>query len=289
MNAFASVFNPFKNAFISAFGAGASFTGALDGYTSGLAGVWSVRRRLLGSYTGPLIQVRRSSDNTVLDINAKSDGNLDTTALLSFCASGNGFVTKIYNQSTSLNMEQSTAASQPRIVSAGSLETLSGNPCLNVSTVNQFMVTPTTTTYNGSVLSGFVSARLTGTNNGRLLSATFNSLADFNANTRAALFMGAATGTELTAYRNTYMIGIASAATTLFQASSIWNGTIHRIRAGASSGSLASVGAFQINRYLIFAQADTIGNSTVGDKLIEVIIYTADKTSDEAAIRTLLA
>ena len=47
---------------------GPAFVGALDAYASGLAGAWSVSRRLLTSYSGPLVRVRRSSDNAEQDI-----------------------------------------------------------------------------------------------------------------------------------------------------------------------------------------------------------------------------
>jgi hypothetical protein len=103
---------------------GAGFVGALDAYTAGLAVVWSVRR-LLSSYTGALIRVRRSSDNTEQDIGYTSSGALDTTALLAFCGAGSGFIRWVYDQKTgtAINIGQSTAATQPRIVNAGALET----------------------------------------------------------------------------------------------------------------------------------------------------------------------
>jgi len=102
---------------------GAGFVGALDAFTADLAVVWSVRR-LLSSYTGALIRVRRSSDNTEQDIGYTSSGALDTTALLAFCGSGSGFIRWVYDQKTgtAINIGQSTAAAQPRIVNAGALE-----------------------------------------------------------------------------------------------------------------------------------------------------------------------
>ena len=50
---------------------------------SGSTAVYSLRK-VNSTYTGPAIRVRRSSDNTESDINFKSNGDLDTTALLSF-------------------------------------------------------------------------------------------------------------------------------------------------------------------------------------------------------------
>jgi hypothetical protein len=116
------------------------FVGALDAFTSDLAVVWSVRR-LLSSYTGALIRVRRSSDNTEQDIGFTSSGALDTTALLAFCGSGSGFIRWVYDQKTgtAINIGQSTAATQPRIVNAGALETAGmrflGSQCLDTASL----------------------------------------------------------------------------------------------------------------------------------------------------------
>ena len=87
----------------------------LDTY-SGAAAAYSLRR-LITVYTGSLIRVRRSSDNTEQNIGFDSDGNLDTVALSAFVGSGSGFVTTWYDQSgNSRNVTQTTAANQPRIV-----------------------------------------------------------------------------------------------------------------------------------------------------------------------------
>jgi hypothetical protein len=77
--------------------------------------------QLDASYTGPLIQVRRSSDNTVLDIGIVA-GKLDTSTLLSFCSGTNGYVSIWYNQNgTGNNAVQNTTTLQPQIVTNGSL------------------------------------------------------------------------------------------------------------------------------------------------------------------------
>ena len=79
-------------------------------------------RKLRGSYLGNAIKVRRSSDNTEQDIAFTFFGDLDTLALLSFCGSGDGFVTTWYDQSGNANnATQTTATNQPQIVSAGSV------------------------------------------------------------------------------------------------------------------------------------------------------------------------
>jgi hypothetical protein len=102
-----------------------SFVGLLDTYPNAAA-AYSVRK-LRATYTGNALKVRRSSDNTEQDIGFTALGNLDTSALTSFCGSGNGFVTTWYDQSgNGLNVTQTTAANQPQIVSSGSLLTTTG-------------------------------------------------------------------------------------------------------------------------------------------------------------------
>lgn len=95
-------------------------------------------RVLKPGYTGSLIKVRRSSDNTELVIGSLN-GELDTVSLLNFVGAGNGFVSIWYDQSgTGNNYTQATLASQPLIVTNGVLETYNGKPCVKFSS-NAFM------------------------------------------------------------------------------------------------------------------------------------------------------
>jgi len=94
----------------------------LDTYPS--AAVAYSLRKLRSAYTGNAIRVRRT-DLAEQDISFDSNGNLDTTALLSFVGTGvlnNGFITTWYDQSTNANnATQATALSQAQIVSSGAL------------------------------------------------------------------------------------------------------------------------------------------------------------------------
>lgn len=104
----------------------------LDAYPNAAA-AYSLRR-LRNAYTGSAIRVRRASDNIESDIGF-SNGDLDTTTLTSFCSGTNGFVTTWYDQSgNGRNATQSTAGSQPQIVSSGSVITENGKPCVSIGT-----------------------------------------------------------------------------------------------------------------------------------------------------------
>lgn len=108
---------------------GSTYVGLLDTYT-GAAASYSLRK-MRGTYTGYAIRVRRSSDNTTLDVGFKADGTLDTTALLTFVGAGDGFVSIWYDQSTNgKNATQPASVNQPYIVVSGTLQTLNGKPSI---------------------------------------------------------------------------------------------------------------------------------------------------------------
>lgn len=119
-------------------GAAPSFVGAFDAYTAPFRAV--SLRRLLASYTGPLIRVRRSSDGVEQDIASESDGDLDTTALLAFVGSSSATVATWYDQSgNARHMTQATAANQPTIVNSGTLFTVNGKAAIDFDGTTDFL------------------------------------------------------------------------------------------------------------------------------------------------------
>jgi len=107
-----------------------SFNGLLDLFPNASAG-YSLRQLRAGHTTG-VIRVRRSSDNAELDFKEKdiTDGTLTT-----WTGSGDGFVTKWYDQSSNGNdAVQTTASRQPTIVRSGVLLTNNGKPAINFPT-----------------------------------------------------------------------------------------------------------------------------------------------------------
>ena len=128
----------------------AGFVGLLDEYTGAAAG-YSLRR--LSVNTTNVVRVRRSSDNAEDDFTADeiTDGTL--LAWVGNTASDNGFVTTWYDQSGNSNdATQGTAASQPKIVSAGSLITSNGYTVIEYDGTDDNLTTSLTAT--GTMLMG---------------------------------------------------------------------------------------------------------------------------------------
>jgi hypothetical protein len=116
-------------------------SGALDSLPSAAA-LFSLRP-LRGAYTGPLLRVRRASDDAQRDIAATFSGNLDTATLTGFCGSSSCFVPAWYDQSgNTRDAVQATAANQPRIVNAGSVELEGGKPTLRYTATGRVLAAP---------------------------------------------------------------------------------------------------------------------------------------------------
>jgi hypothetical protein len=104
-------------------------TGVLDGLPVSAAAF--AFRRLASSYSGPLVRVRRASDNAQKDLGATVGGGLDTAALAAFCGASSCFVTTWYDQSgNARHALQATTTAQPRLYNGSAAETEGGRPAL---------------------------------------------------------------------------------------------------------------------------------------------------------------
>lgn len=102
-------------------------------------------RKLSSSYVGFAIQVRRSNDNATQDIGFTSGGDLDTSALLAFVGSNNGFVTIWYDQSgNGRNLTQTNLSRQPSIINKGVIYRRNSLPTIYHDNVDDGML------YSGS-------------------------------------------------------------------------------------------------------------------------------------------
>ena len=105
----------------------------LDTYPTGVFTAHSAARKLRAAYSGACMRVRRSSDSTEQDIGFDGSNNLDETALLAFVGSGDGFVTKLYDQTsspTNKNLVQTTQSRQPKIAVAGVVQRIGSAPAM---------------------------------------------------------------------------------------------------------------------------------------------------------------
>ena len=130
-----------------------AYTGLLNDY-SGAAAAYSLRL-LDNTYSGSAVRVRRASDNAEQDI-AFSNNELDTATLESFASGTDAFVTTWYDQSGNANnATQTTASSQPKIVSSGSTILENGKPAVQNDGSNDYLVNTggLTTSDNHMILS----------------------------------------------------------------------------------------------------------------------------------------
>ena len=105
------------------YGASGGSSLLLDNLT-GVALAYSTRK-LRTAYSGSALRVRRSNDNTEQDIGFDGSGNLDTSSLASFVGSNSGYVVTWYDQSgNAVDATQATTSAQPRIVNAGTNDTI---------------------------------------------------------------------------------------------------------------------------------------------------------------------
>lgn len=108
--------------------------GLLD-LVPGAAAAYSLRS-LSNSYAGPVVTVRRSSDNAEDSFTASevADGTL-----AAFCGAGDGFVKTWHSQTGGVNATQSTASAQPKLVSGGGLITTDGIASMQFDGVDDYL------------------------------------------------------------------------------------------------------------------------------------------------------
>ena len=119
-----------------------SFTGLLnESYGSGAAAAYSVRR-LNGNYTGAAVQLERTSDNSFQDIGFDVNGDLDESAITTFCTGTTCKVRTWYDQSGNANNAvQTTHANQPTIYTGGAIVKENGRVAVDFDGSNDSFLT----------------------------------------------------------------------------------------------------------------------------------------------------
>lgn len=98
-------------------------------------------RKLRNTYTGSAIRVRKDTTGQPEQDIGFIGNDLDTASLKSFLNARSGFVVKWYNQgdSSTIDFEQTTQASQPRIANLGVIDRQNGKPAVIFDGSNDFM------------------------------------------------------------------------------------------------------------------------------------------------------
>ena len=92
---------------------GAGFQRILDQLSTTPVGAWSLARRRTAPYEGPLVRLRRGSDNAESDFGADGNGDLETASIGVWLGAATGFTVRAYDQSGGGNdLVQATPSSQ---------------------------------------------------------------------------------------------------------------------------------------------------------------------------------
>ena len=125
-------------------GSGASYL--VDDYS--IASAYSLRK--IANATTNVIRVRRDSDNAESDF---SDTDITDGTLTAWTGANNGFVAIWYNQGTdgsANDLPQTTATSQPKIVTSGVVETKNGLPCVTFDGSNDTLQLTSSNVWNSN-------------------------------------------------------------------------------------------------------------------------------------------
>jgi len=267
------------------------FVGALDGFTPFMA--WSHRRALLTSFTGDLLQARRTSDDAPYNVARKANGEGDTAGLLSFVGGSSAAVASVTEQvGTGYDFIQPTTDSQRMIVDGGSLVTVGGKAA------SRGLRAPTGTPDHGG---GMYTNQFTAQ-----IGNVFTLFLRGNHGSYSGDFLGIIDsyfgfGRDSSYYRQLYHsrsgpagIGglgdFGGSFTDDFLISLIFDGTNVTFRDGTSTYTIAYNGAVNVDRFLWGLYNSTTGDTYSSDvqRMQEAAVWMSDQTANEAAIRSAL-
>ena len=276
-----------------------AFSGLLDEYPNAAA-AYSLRKlRLL--YSGSAIKVRRDSDQALQDIGFVNN-ELDIATLESFCSGTDGFVHTWYDQSGSGNdATQTSASSQPQIVSSGSTILENGKPAvqfdgsddnLNTSAFEMTSAFSVFGAFNMSATSGyralishnFVSSGSAFLNQGRwILTRTAGAGQDWQGGDAAII----GDGSSASRYPRFISNGSVFSSNTQYVVSGVLSNTTSQLWANGSASTAR-------NQQTASITSETgkvyIGSSEIYDefqgKIQEVMIWDIDQSSNRTGIET---
>jgi hypothetical protein len=246
--------------------------GLLDTF-SGAAAAYSLRN--LQGRSGKdsaIVRVRRSSDNTESDFTATevSDGTL-----AAWVGAGNdGFVRTWYDQSgNGRDAQQATAASQPSIVSSGSVVTDGLKPALSFN--SDFLKTSPFGGWDSDSL--FLVFSCTALNQFVVDGDTANNISLWTTTTAGSLRYAVGLFPQLS---NIYTLGSRALVTGIALST---NPTSSTVKVNGDQRTL-NVGTNKRNGLTFGGSGDTPPALLLTGKISEAIIYPADKSSEQNAI-----
>lgn len=251
----------------------------LGSYGTGIYTAVSLRK-VNDSYLGSCIKVRRSSDDTTQDIGFDSNGDLDTSSLLSFVGAGDGFVEVWYIQdSTGPDFQALSHTIQPRIVDNGSLVEIDGRPAIEF-TEAQEMVAAGIGSFTSLSIFVVSKANTSATSGARIVDCELNSSNRFKiqqqGNTNSFLYTLASDG----------VISSSPAFTDHVLSTFIWDNSgldVWKNKSYVGAGILGVSGTMNTGSETINIGSSGGANFFEG-KIQEVLIFDANKTADRPFI-----
>jgi hypothetical protein len=218
------------------------------------------------------IRIRRSSDNTEMDIGFF--GNIiDNSAITIFVGSNSAYVVKWYDQSgNGYDLSQTTAAYQPRIVNAGTIYTQNGKVSMEYYGSDKHLVS----SYSFSALIP-VHAFLTVKNtrdtslNPYLLDSSLSRFVIY-----FQTFISLYNGLQIT---SSYSGSDFNIVTGLF------NGTSSKLRRNGNEIASGNAGTWGLSGVL-YVGCRNNGAQNMDGSYSSLVIYNSDKTSNQSAIET---
>lgn len=267
---------------------GGAFVGPLDAHATDLAIACSVSRRLLSSYAGPLIRLRRSSDNAELDIGYDGAGLLDTAAASAFIGGGTGYAAVLYDQSgLGRHLLQSTTAKQPTYLAGSSAINAVPSFSFGGSQSLQYDAGSGNTFLNGTT-AYFVAAMSApsngGTGYGRIFSAKASSGNDYDQDASCLLSFDNG-GNNILASRNAAAVGVSRPTDTGFVASGRYDSTQVFSGVNGTEGAGGNESGTFAARYFGMGEVGGAGGSFAIMKVAEAVLWNAvPGSSDRTAI-----
>ena len=196
-------------------------------------------RRLMSSYSGAAIRVRRNIDNDSMDIGFDANGNLDINTMMNFASGGSLQVMRWYDQTgNNRHFTQTIPTRQPVIVNGGDLITVNGAPAIRHSASVSGSLLMTNDLANNTPWTINVVQAVSGTTNRRMLSGSNNWILGFwNGFERAVLmgtWLGGGASSVATTSTQIYSAVSSGVSTNIFLNGTQLTGTVQSVAPGST-------------------------------------------------------